>query len=105
MAKQKLSVLIYSGSDTYGRPIEVALRSDGKAWWRSRGFNGYGVSYTKWAPYNDVQWCLERMPAVEPNDGVPVKFAPGELMQWGFNVLRTSGLDQSRYVRLPKESL
>lgn len=95
----KLSVQIFSGSDTYGSPIEVALRSDGKAFWRTRQYNGYGVGYTKWLPYTDIVWVTE---VTNVYDGTVSPVEPGQIMQWGFNKLTTSGLDQSRYVRLPK---
>ena len=75
----------FFGTDTYGRPIEVAVRADGRFFCRSKRFNGYGMSWSKWEK-------MESKPILTDFLGEP-------MIKWGFNTLR--GYAKS-HLRLPK---
>ena len=44
---------LFEGNDTYGVPVEVALCEHGLWYFRVYRWNGYGKSFSKWAPHRD----------------------------------------------------
>lgn len=41
-------IQFYSGTNSYGKPVDVALSEHGQWYSRSYAFNGYQVAPTKW---------------------------------------------------------
>ena len=74
---------LYSGNDTYCTPIDVGVREDGVAFWRSYGYNGYGNSWSRWEPLENYELN---------EDGS---------MKWGWNKLKLIGESS---IRLPRPS-
>jgi hypothetical protein len=75
----------FYGTDTYGKPIEVAVRADEQFFWRTKRFNGYGMSWTKW----------EKMRSEE----ILSDFSGTPMIKWGWNELR--GYYTEKKLRLP----
>jgi hypothetical protein len=89
----------FSGSDTYGRDVELALGASGQWFARYREFDGYGVRFCAW--YETEQ------PAFETHG---VNQYTGERFEhktpvclWGFNRLRE--VSPVPRVRLPDLAL
>lgn len=69
----------FFGTDSYGRTVHRAVRSDGTIFERSTSRNRYGSTMTPWRPATDV-------PALD---------------EWGFNILTEFSSDNLPAWRLP----
>lgn len=82
---------VFSGSDSYGRNYEVAVK-DNNIYHRNYGFNGYGMAWGKWEKLNSFsgEFYLNECD----------NYGNKEMLHWGF------GCDAVGYInnriRLPK---
>ena len=74
----------FFGTDTYGKPVEVAIREDGVFFCRSKAYNGYGMAWGKWQQ-------------TEP-EKVFTDYSGNPAIKWGFNQL--TGYYKTR-IKLP----
>jgi hypothetical protein len=84
------------GSDTFGRSVEVAERSDGQFFCRFYEYNGYGKSWSKWERYDNATFETHgenRYTGERTEYTTPVLF-------WGFNPMKVYS-NVPRF-RLPK---
>ena len=93
MSKAKI---VYGGSDSAGRGIEVAQRVDGVWFSREYSWNGYGMGWSKWAELKKVPGFLTQGTNAYSGESYPIEY--GEVMSWGFSTL-------SRYSSAPKYRL
>jgi hypothetical protein len=90
---------IYTGSDTYGRDVQLAQREDGVWFFRQYDYNGYGMVWCRW-----VEWKQEvtyTKSIVNVYDGSVTYFEEGYdgSVDFGFNKLKKfTGAN----IRLPK---
>lgn len=75
----------FTGTDTQGKRVNVAIRRDGKQFYRVYGFNGFGNGYSKWIPISEP--C--KIESFEDNTS---------RLEWGF-VFLSGSIEK---VRLPK---
>lgn len=80
---------LYTGNDTFGKNIELALSENGNWYYRVYQFNGYSNAWTKWDLYKEE--IIHKKSHTNQYDG-SVTEIPDEdqhlLVQWGFNYLR-----------------
>lgn len=99
------AISLYSGWDTYGRPVELAEREDGEWFWREYGWNGYGRGWSKWADYGkEPTFPAKLVNKTEAGSGTPEEIEIPEAerrnqVEWGWNLLRL--LPGPYRVRLP----
>lgn len=80
--KSSKPVAIWTGNDSQGSRVEVALSDNGKYYARVAQYNGYSVAFDAWSVH-------------EPS------FNKAGAMEWGFNLLRKfSDVSDIKY-RLP----
>lgn len=87
------AIRVYSGSDSYGRRVEVAERED-KAWFsRSFDYNGYHNCWSKWLQTESAPVHPTRLTCLTECAGAPdsIQVEPGQretMIEWGFSILR-----------------
>jgi hypothetical protein len=81
----------FHGTDTYGRSVQVGIRQDGVAFFRTYRYNGYGMGMTKWEMLNDY--------VHQPYKSSSAVYGEKTHIKWGFNEL--TGYANPR-MRLPK---
>jgi hypothetical protein len=100
--KKPTGVRLYSGHDTFGAAVEVAIGRDGRCFARHYSWNGYGYGWSRWAPHAPTH-PTEVYPVTEPNDGLPITLTQEQSERrvlWGFRTLHM--VTDSANVRLPK---
>ena len=81
----------FHGTDTYGRSVQVGIRQDGVAFFRTYQFNGYGMGMSKWQTLADY--------VHQPYKSSSAVYGERTHVKWGFNEL--TGYANPR-MRLPK---
>lgn len=86
------AVKLYEGHDSYGRTIQVAEREDGQWFWREWGWNGFGVSWSKWGSADKPSHPEKVRNMCEYADAEEYVEIPEDervhRIEWGFNTLR-----------------
>ena len=93
MAKAQV---VYGGSDSTGRGVEVAQRVDGVWFHREHSWNGYGMGWSKWMELKKTPWFPTQGTNKYTGEIYPIEH--GSVMDWGFSTL-------NKYNSVPKYRL
>ena len=91
----KLQILWF-GTDTFGRQVEVAESDSGNFFARTYEYNGYGKSWGRWETHTPT---FETTTTNAYSEEV-IEHKDNPIMTWGFNRLTKSIEDLPKY-RLP----
>lgn len=99
------AVALYSGTNTYGKSIEVAKDANGQWFSREYGWNGYGRGWSRWTKDRQFEHPTTIRNQVEYGDAPEYKTIPEEkrslYIEYGFNLFRIVD-DGHKHIRLPK---
>lgn len=84
------AIAFFSGCDSYARPVHVAFREDGVAFYSISERTQWGVRMSKWR-----RWTGNDQPSL--SEGIRRGF-----IEWGFKTLYGAAYDNLR-LRLPEE--